>query len=478
MWWKWWERPSSRTDASSEPGRVIDHRITPPGVMPRHLQQWMVIGVVVVMVGIMALTPGSPTTPRTPELQSGLASVVVNPSQQRIEEYERRIQEQAQRLAAEQARLELTRAAVDAPASTGASTALVRQPEPAFSPVVGATPDSRSSGAEPMRVADNVAYSKLTSAGPQQLSPAPQQLSPAPQQLRPALPAPTIFEPAAFPSSPVSPLPATAAALPAPPPSLPPTLSAPPNQSLPFPTVPASNVSALRLPATAVASDLRAGQMPLTATAAHHQPASTFAGSVNAVEPRYRVFEGTFIDTVLTNRLDGTFTGPVNCLVSAPVYASDFQHVVIPAGARVLGEARAVNTFGQSRLAVTFHRILMPNGDRVDLNDFHGLNQVGDLGLQDQVNRHYAQIFGASLAIGAIAGLAQAQTGVGFGATATDVYRQGMAANLSESSARILDRFLNLLPTVTIREGHRIKIYLANDLELPAYREPLATGGR
>ena len=47
------------------------------------------------------------------------------------------------------------------------------------------------------------------------------------------------------------------------------------------------------------------------------------------------------------------------------------------------------------------------------------------------------------------------------------------------TAARILDRFLNLLPTVTIREGHRIKVYLANDLDLPAYREiTLATGGR
>jgi type IV secretion system protein VirB10 len=194
--------------------------------------------------------------------------------------------------------------------------------------------------------------------------------------------------------------------------------------------------------------------------------------------PRYRLFEGTVIDTVLTNRLDGTFTGPVNCLVSVPVYASDEQHLVIPVGARVLGEARAVNAFGQTRLAVTFHRVLLPNGTSIDLNGFHGLNQIGDLGLQDQVNRHYAQIFGVSLAIGAIAGLAQAQSTVGLDASSFDAYRQGAAANVSQSSARILDRFLNILPTVTIREGHRVKVYLANDLELPVYRAAVEQGGR
>jgi type IV secretion system protein VirB10 len=137
----------------------------------------------------------------------------------------------------------------------------------------------------------------------------------------------------------------------------------------------------------------------------------------------------------------------------------------------VLGEARPVTSFGQSRLAVVFHRVLLPNGRRVDLEAFHGLNQIGETGLRDQVDHHYAQIFGASLAVGAIAGLAQARTSVGLDATALDAYRQGAATNLAQSSARILDRFLNLLPTVTILEGHRIKVYLSNDLELPAYRE-------
>jgi type IV secretion system protein VirB10 len=187
--------------------------------------------------------------------------------------------------------------------------------------------------------------------------------------------------------------------------------------------------------------------------------------------------EGTVIETVLTNRLDGTFSGPVNCLVSVPVYASD--HLVIPAGARVLGEARAVNTFGQSRLAVTFHRVILPNGAHVNLDNFHGLNQVGDLGLRDQVDRHYAQIFGVSIALGAIGGFAQGQSAIGFDATAIDSYRQGVAASVSQSSARVLDRFLNLLPTVTIREGHRIKVYLSQDVVLPAYESarPLP-GGR
>jgi type IV secretion system protein VirB10 len=396
--------------------------------MPRHLQQWLIIGVAVVMAAIMALS-GSPTKPRgTSEPPAALATV--DPNQQRIEEYQRRIQEQAQRLAAEQAQLQLTKEAV---ANSAAGTGAPLSAMPTAPGQTTHTPTSVRTARDELapHVSDNVAFSKG----------------------RNAVPSLTV-ESSAIPAFPPFVLPATSPIATASPSAGTPAVSAVPPPTLRTPAAPGSQVTS-----GARTDDTQA-------TPATH-------------DARFHLFEGTVIETVLTNRLNGTFTGPVNCLVSVPVYAADQQHLVIPAGARVLGESKAVNTFGQSRLAVVFHRILLPNGSHIDLNGFHGLNQVGDLGLQDQVDRHYAQIFGVSLAIGAIAGLAQGQSSVGFEATGLDVYRQGVAANVSQSAARILDRFLNLLPTVTIREGHRIKVYLANDLDLPAYREAaLTTGGR
>ena len=167
----------------------------------------------------------------------------------------------------------------------------------------------------------------------------------------------------------------------------------------------------------------------------------------------------------------------MNCLVTTPVYASDYQHVLIPAGSRVLGEAKAVAALGQQRLVVVFHRLLLPDGTSVALDRATGLDQIGATGLHDEVNHHYLQVFGTSLAVGAIAGLAQANTSVGLAATGTDLYRQGVAGSLAQSSLHILDRFLNVLPTITIREGHRVKVYLVGDLDLPAYESPGADIG-
>ena len=184
---------------------------------------------------------------------------------------------------------------------------------------------------------------------------------------------------------------------------------------------------------------------------------------------QYRLFEGTILEGVLTNRLDGSFSGPVNVMLTTSVYSHDRQRLLIPQGTRILGEVQRVNSFGQQRLAVFFHRMIMPDGYSVSLDRFQGLNQIGETGLRDKVNRHYLQTFGVSLAVGAIAGLAQANTRYGFDVSGADAYRQGVSTSLSQSSLRILDRYLNILPTFTIREGHRIKVHLTNDMLLPEY---------
>jgi type IV secretion system protein VirB10 len=84
----------------------------------------------------------------------------------------------------------------------------------------------------------------------------------------------------------------------------------------------------------------------------------------------YVLFEGTVLETVLINRLDGQFTGPVESLLTNDVYSHDRQHLLIPAGTKLLGETRKVEAFGQTRLAVVFHRMVMPDGYSASLDHF------------------------------------------------------------------------------------------------------------
>src|SRR5579859_6035912 len=119
----------------------------------------------------------------------------------------------------------------------------------------------------------------------------------------------------------------------------------------------------------------------------------------SAIGQPYVLYEGTTVDTVLMNRLNGDAPGPVKVLVSNPVYSHDHQHVIVPDGTVVIGEARKIGAAGfgqQRRMAVVFHRMIMPDGYSVDLDQFHGLDQIGEEGLKDKVNNHYLQVFGTS----------------------------------------------------------------------------------
>jgi type IV secretory pathway VirB10-like protein len=45
--------------------------------------------------------------------------------------------------------------------------------------------------------------------------------------------------------------------------------------------------------------------------------------------------------------------------------------------------------------------------------------------------------------------------------------RMGFGESMAMTGEQIMNRFLNLMPTITIREGTRVEVYLSNDLLLP-----------
>ena len=416
----------------------------PTGVLPRNAQTMTIVAISAVMIAAIAFSgTGAKTTPKPAPLAS---SGVTDPNHARIAEYRSRLDEEARKLAAEQAQvLEARRQFADATAN----------PAPANGTLPLGRTDSLSSANEQNDIesdrrrrvylslfASNVAlsYRKDNLAQTSEMT-----------STRP------------------NPLPADAGS----PASLP----------VPF----ASDSQAARLaplpppgrPAGEQADASARGEGILSkpgATAVDESEASTpkLQQDQNAElrqsrGRKYRVFEGTVLEAVLTNRLNGSFSGPVNCMLTTSVYSHDRQQLLIPQGTRVLGEVKRVTMLGQERLAVFFHRLIMPDGYSLNLDKFEGLNQIGETGLRDQVNHHYGQVFGMSLAIGAIAGFAQANNNSGVFQSSTDAYREGVASNLSQSSLHVLDHYLNILPTVTIREGHRIKIYLAGDLLVPDF---------
>jgi type IV secretion system protein VirB10 len=409
---------ASATDTTRTSGTtpMQDHRTTPRGVVPRSLQMWLMMGLAVVILAIILLTGHAAPPPKTAAPRTAEPSLM--PSD-RIQAYQRQLAEDEARL-----QRELARAPGPARDSAPSSVTETRQAAPA-DPIA----DERRRREYQSLFADNVALSRRPADTPSyaERTTAPRTGNvPTTSPMDVALLHTLLNQPASAPSTSV--------------------------------------------PAPATASTPTRTTTDTQAQAAETAAPPKETGPIESSDPWQRLTEGTVIETVLINRLDGSLAGPVACLVTTPVYAHDRQRVLIPAGARVLGAAAPVQTWGESRLAVSFHRLVMPDGRTVSLDRFKGLDQIGETGLKDDVDRHYLQVFGASIAIGALSGLSQYGVTGGFGPSSFgDQYRQAAGASLAASTGRVLDRYLNVLPTITIREGYRIKVYLTNDLDLPAY---------
>ena len=198
-------------------------------------------------------------------------------------------------------------------------------------------------------------------------------------------------------------------------------------------------------------------------------PVEETAGPVKVTEPDdeagwERVYEGSRLSAVLVTQLDGEFAGPVLAEVSIPFYSRDRQRILVPRGARLLGSAQPVQSQDQSRLAVGFHRLIWPDGRWVDLG-FHGLNALGESALRDQVDRHYVSMFAAAGAVGLLSGLTL--QGSNPYAGGLEGFRAGAGEGFGQSATQILQRFLNRLPTVTIRAGHRLQVWVTGDFLTP-----------
>lgn len=196
------------------------------------------------------------------------------------------------------------------------------------------------------------------------------------------------------------------------------------------------------------------------------QPAIPAAAPRPDYGPHVEVIdEGAIAEAVMRTEIRADFAGPVEAVVNIPMWSRDGQRVLIPRGTRALGSTGSVEGWGQSRMAVSFHRLILPDGHRVAL-DFRGLSQSGAGSLRDRVNRHYLSTFGAAGAVGLLAGLSQIGAQRPSLATPGDARFMG-GQRMGEAAGEIFQRYLNRPPSITIRAGHRVRIWFTSDAAVP-----------
>lgn len=187
----------------------------------------------------------------------------------------------------------------------------------------------------------------------------------------------------------------------------------------------------------------------------------------------YTVLAGTIIPGVLINGMNSDLPGTILGQVSKDVYDTvTGEYLLIPKGTKIIGIYDTDTAFAQTRGAVIWQRLVLPNGDSMVLPNFAGSDKEGYAGFKDKKRSHYARVVWSSLlGAAAMGGLAAAADDNSDKNTFRENAAQEMESNMSNVVNRIVDRNLNIAPTIIIRPGYKFNIIVDKDLILRPYEE-------
>ena len=196
--------------------------------------------------------------------------------------------------------------------------------------------------------------------------------------------------------------------------------------------------------------------------------------SLESVQPAaspYVLQAGAVIPAALLTGLNSDLPGEVTAQVTADVYDSPTGTILlIPQGARLIGQYDAQVAFGQSRALLVWNRLIMPNGTSIVLERQPGTDTEGYAGLSDQVNNHWGLLFKAAILSTLLSVGAEVGTGTGNSEdNLADAIRQGGSQSFNQVGEQVVGRSLAVQPTITVRPGFPVRVLVTHDLLLQPY---------
>ncbi|AZV39007.1 type IV secretion system protein virB10 [Komagataeibacter europaeus] len=179
---------------------------------------------------------------------------------------------------------------------------------------------------------------------------------------------------------------------------------------------------------------------------------------------------GTVIAGALNTKISSDLPGQITGHVTQNVYDSPTgRFLLIPQGSLLFGAYNSGISFGQQRTQIIWTRLIYPNGESLVLEKLPGGDAIGQSGLADEVNNHWGQLFKAALvttllSVGSEAGTSQSENNL------AQAIRSGASNGFSMVGNRLIDRSLNVQPTLTDRPGLPFAVILRRDLLLKPYQ--------
>ncbi len=151
------------------------------------------------------------------------------------------------------------------------------------------------------------------------------------------------------------------------------------------------------------------------------------------------------------------------------IYGEHDRNVLIPRASKLIGQYNHQVRNGQSRLLVVWTRLIRPDGSSIDLGSY-GTDGIGRSGVTGDVNNHFLRRFGTAALLSVIgAGISDVRASAGDDdSTGADLYRLEVARSIQQQTNEILKSELQIPPTISVAQGERIRVFVAQDLDFRA----------
>lgn len=184
----------------------------------------------------------------------------------------------------------------------------------------------------------------------------------------------------------------------------------------------------------------------------------------------YQIMAGTVIPAALVTGLNSDLPGQVIAQITANIFDSvTGETLLIPQGSRLAGTYDSIVAFGQSRALVVWRRIIMPDGSSIEIDNLPATDAAGYAGLEDEVDFHTWRLV-KGIALATVVGVGTELT---FGAGEGDLVRalrQSSQENTNQAGQRLVEKNLDIQPTITVRPGWPLRVIVEKDLVLRPYR--------
>jgi type IV secretion system protein TrbI len=184
---------------------------------------------------------------------------------------------------------------------------------------------------------------------------------------------------------------------------------------------------------------------------------------------RYELRAGSVIPATMISGINSELPGQIIGQVSQDVWDTPTgKYRLIPQGARLIGRYSNRIIDGQSRVLVAWQRIVFPDGKALDIGAMEGTDSAGYAGFNDKVDRHYLRIFAsAALMSGIAAGLTSSSVTPDndpFGSSSISRFNEHLANQIGEVATKMIEKNMNVAPTLVIRPGYRFNVMAVKDL--------------